>query len=118
MQLTVNGWGIGAKSCRRKSKKIQQGMDCPQTFFRRKPLRLRKMDSPFRISSSLIKKQRHGIAVSGEEFQKRRYTKLLSEALERVFIARQGLAIDENVVAWIFAFDNDIEARAHRFESN
>lgn len=118
MQFTVNGWGIGAKSCRRKSKKIQQSMDCPQTFFRLEPLRLRKMDSPFRISSSLIEKQRHGIAVRGEKLQERRYTKLLSEALERVFIARQGLAVDEDVVTWIFTFDHDVEARAHRFESN
>ncbi len=92
---------------------VNEGAHRDETGGGVEPLGLRKMASPFGVSGALFEEERHGVLVGGEELEERADLEALGEALEGVLVARQGLAVDEDVEAGVFALHDDVETCRH-----
>ena len=56
-------------------------------------------------------------AVSGKKLEQRTHIQPLGQPLQGVLVARQSLAVDEDVEAGILAFHHNVKACRHRYES-
>jgi hypothetical protein len=97
------------------AQEVDEGADGDEAAGGFEPLRLGEVAGPFGIAGSLLEKERHGVLVGGKEFEQGINFEALSEALERVFIAGQGVTVDEDIEARVFSLDNYVEACCHPY---
>jgi hypothetical protein len=112
-KLGEGGGSLRAEGGGRAGKEIDERADGDQAAGGVEPLGFGEMERPLGIAGALLKKKGHGVFVCGKEFEQRTHFEAFGEAFQRIFITSEGVAVDKDVKAGIFPFDNYIKACCH-----